>query len=386
MNGIKILDLSRVLAGPWATMHLADQGAEVVKVEPPTGDETRGYGPFVEGVSTYFLSANRNKRSLVLDLKSAGGQEVLRELLAWADVVVENFRPGVAARLGLSWPELHRRHPELVYVAIHGFGDEAAPEWTSRPGYDLVLQAMGGAASITGQPEGPPTKNGTSIADLLTGLYAVHAILSGLLHRERGGGGQKIVVNMLQAQAAALAYHATRYTVAGQLEERRGSAHAALLPYRFFACSDGWLALACGNDGIWVRLREVLGIEDRPEWRKNAGRLADRAGVDAVVEARLATLTVAEADALFAEAGVPAGPVHTIDQVLAHPVVELVHPVHPTLGPTPMPAPAIRTATTREAHRAPPGLGADRDAILDELGLGDAAERLAATGAFGQVK
>lgn len=386
MQGIRILDISRVLAGPWATMHLADQGADVIKIEPPEGDETRGYGPFVEGVSTYFLSANRNKRSLRLDLKSAGGQEVLQRLLAWADVVVENFRPGVAARLGLDWDTLHQRHPDLVYVAIHGFGDQADPAWTQRPGYDLVLQALGGAASITGQPDGPPTKSGTSVADLLTGLHAVQAILTGLLHRERGGGGQKIVVNMLQVQASALAYHATRYSVAGQIEMRRGNTHAGLAPYRFFACRDGWLAVGCGNDGIWKRLCSALGLEDRPEWRTNAGRLADRKAVDEAVGDALAGLSVKEADARLAARNVPAGPVQTIDEVMAHPAVETIAPIHPILGPTLMPGPAVTTATTRSTHRAPPQVGGDRDEILTEIGLDADLSRLAALGAFGQPK
>ncbi|MCO4744107.1 MAG: CoA transferase [Proteobacteria bacterium] len=386
MNGLRILDLSRVLAGPWATMQLADQGAKVIKVEPPSGDETRGYGPFVGGESTYFLCANRNKQSIVLDLKSAAGQEVLRELLAWADVVVENFRPGVAARLGLGWAQLHRQHPDLVYVAIHGFGDEADSEWTSRPGYDLVLQASGGAASLTGSPDGPPTKSGTSVADLLTGLYAVQAVLLGLLHRERDGGGQKIVVNMLQVQATALAYHATRCSVAGQVGMRRGNTHAGLVPYRFYECADGWLAVGCGNDGMWQRLRRTLSIEDRPEWKTNAQRLVHRDAVDTAVQEALRGAEVVVMDKILADAGVPAGPVHTVDQVIAHPVVEMVSPVHPVLGPTPMPGPGVKTATTLDTHTAPPGLGAHQAEVLASIGLADQTSRLASEGAFGQPK
>ena len=189
MQGIRILDLSRVLAGPWATQQLADQGADVIKVEPPGGDETRRFGPIVDGHSTYFLSANRNKRSIELDLKDADDQQTLWELIDWADALVENFRPGVLARLGFPWPEIHARNPRLVAVAVHAFGEDGDPAWAARPGYDLSMQALGGGASITGVPDGPPTKHGCSITDLVAGLLANQALLAALLRRERTGRG-----------------------------------------------------------------------------------------------------------------------------------------------------------------------------------------------------
>ncbi len=383
MNGIRIVDLTRVLAGPWATQQLADQGAEVIKIEPPTGDETRGFGPLVQGHSTYFLSANRNKRAICLDLKTEAGRRVLADLVATADVVIENFRPDVASRLGLDWPALHRAHPRLVYVAIHAFGDTADPAWRHRPGYDLVLQAMGGAAAATGFPGGPPVKNATSVADLLAGLLAVQAVLLGLLERERSGQGQKIVVNMLQGQAAALAYHATRYTVAGQLETQRGSAHAGLVPYDIFECRGGWLALACGNDAIGTRLRGALELADVEAWRTNVGRVAARAEVDRAVATALAPLDVHQADALLAKAGVPAGPVLSLDRTLAHPCVELVDLEHPVLGRVQSPGPVVRTTTTRARHRCPPALDQDRADLIAELGYDDATlATLRAGGAF----
>lgn len=384
MQGLTILDLSRVLAGPWATQQLADQGATVIKVEPPGGDETRHFGPVVQGVSAYHLAANRNKRSIVLDLHTEAGRAVLDRLVARADAVVENFRPGVAERLGLDWDDLHARHPRLVYVSIKAFGEEGDPAWLRRPGYDIVLQAMGGAASITGFPGGPPLKAGTSIADLTTGLWCTQAILLGLLHRERTGEGQKIVVNMLHAQACALAYHATRYLVTGEVEGQRGNSHGSLAPYDLYRCRDGWLALGCGNDGIWQRLRAALGLADEPAWRDNAGRVAHREAVDRAVGGALGALSVAEADGRLAQAGVPAGPVLHVDEVLAHPAVHLVEMAHPVLGPVRAPGPPLCTLTTRAVHEPPAALGADLEAVLAEAGFAEAeCAAFRAAGAFG---
>jgi crotonobetainyl-CoA:carnitine CoA-transferase CaiB-like acyl-CoA transferase len=386
MNGIRVLDLSRVLAGPWATQHLADQGADVIKVEPPGGDETRAFGPYVDGHSTYFMAANRNKRSIVLDLRTASGRDVLARLLAWADVLVENFRPGVAERLGFGWTDIHPRFPRLCYVAIHAFGhpEEGVPEeWTRRPGYDLVLQAMSGGAATTGFPGDPPLKHSFSIADLLAGLYAAQAVLLALLERERSGRTQKIVVNMLQVQATALAHHATRYLVTGEVEERRGSSHRGLAPYDLYRCADGWIALACGNDAIWRRLVGALDLPDRPEWATNRGRIEDRAAVAGVVGAALASRPVDELDRLLSDAGVPAGPVLTLDRTLSHPAVSVV-PMDHAVGPIAAPGPGFRSLTTVGRHVAPPTLAADRDAVLTDLGF-SAAEItiLSDGGAFG---
>lgn len=384
MNGIRILDFTRVLAGPWATQMLADQGADVVKIEPPGGDETRAFAPIVDGVSTYFLSANRNKRSIVLDLHTPAGVAIALELAARADVVLENFRPGVMDRLGLGWARLSASNPRLIYVAIHAFGEEGPSDWVGRPGYDLVLQAMGGAVSFTGFPGTPPIRAGAPSADLLAGLQAVQAVLLGLLHRTTAGTGQKIVVNMLQVQLGALVYHATRHAVTGESEIQRGNAHRGLVPYDVYRCADGWLALACGNDAIWSRLVAALSFDARPEWSTNAGRVAERAAVDAAVSGALSTRTAAESDALFAEAGVPAGRVLDVAAVRAHPATHDVIVAHPTLGALPLPGPPIQTETTRVAHRSPPELGADRDGILAELGWGSQEiERAASAGAFG---
>ena len=383
MNGTRILDLSRVLAGPWAVQHLADQGAVVVKVEPPGGDETRRFGPLVDGQSTYFLCANRNKRSIVLDLKTDAGREVLTRLVQASDVLVENFRPGVLDRLGFPWEHLHALNPKLVLVAISAFGHDT-PGWSERPGYDLLLQHMGGQTAMTGEPGSPPLKHPTSIADQVAGLYAVQGILHGLLRRERTGVGQRIVVNMLQAQAAGLAYHASRHAVTGIVGGQRGNSHAGIVPYDVYRVTDGWFVVACANDATWQRLRDALELPDRPEWRANVDRVSDRHAVDAAIQAVLAGLSSEEAEARLVGARVPCGAVLTPDATLAHPAVDTIRVDHPHFGEVELPGPVLQTDTTHRDHTAPPDLGADRDAILDTIRATDE-ERRAWTdaGAFG---
>lgn len=362
---LRILDLSRVLAGPWATMHLADQGFEVVKVEPPGGDDTRAFGPHVQGVSTYFLSANRNKQSIVLDLKDPEDRALLYRLVPTFDVVLHNYRPGVAERLGCDWPTLRALRDDLVYVAISAFGPTGP--YATRPGYDLVLQALGGAMAITGHPGTPPVKCGTSIADLTTGLFTVQAILQGLLHRERTGEGQRIDVSMLACQAHALAYHSTRWFALGAEDVQRGNSHGGLAPYDVYPCADGWIAIGCGNDAIFRRLAAVLELPDEPAWAHNPGRVEDRDRLDAAVRAALTSLTIEQADGLLAAAGVPAGPVLTPGQTLEHPAVPRVQVEHDTLGVLNLVGPALQTSTTRPTHRAPPLLDADRARVLAAL-------------------
>jgi len=385
MNRIRIIDLTRVLAGPWATMMLADQGAEVIKVEPPGGDETRRYEPTVRGEATYFQSVNRNKRSIVLNLSTPGGQEVLQRLLSTADVVIENYRPGVASRLGLVWEEVHKAYPSLIYVAIHAFGDEVSG-WRDRPGYDLVLQAMGGAVSFSGFPGAPPVRSGVPIADLMASQYATQAMLLALLQRHETGLGQKVVVNMMQSQASALTYHASRYAGTGEAETRRGNAHRGLVPYDVYRCAEGWLAIACGNDRMWARLGEALGLAHVPEWDTNKGRVAAREQVDAAIKEKLALMEVEKADRVLAAAGVCAGPVLDVGQVLEHPAVSRVTLEHPVLGALDLPGPVLITGTTRLAHSRAPDLDADRDALFAELGF-DSEEiaRLQRSGALGDV-
>lgn len=384
MQGVRVLDLTRVLAGPWASQQLADQGATVVKVEPPGGDETRQFGPFVKGHSTYYFAANRNKQAICLDLKTDAGKTVLRRLLSQTDVVMENYRTGVAGRLGISWDHLAANYPRLIGVSIKAFGSEGEPDWSHRPGYDLVLQALGGAVSFTGFPGAPPAKCGLSIADTLTGMLTVQAVLLALFERERSGTGQRIEINMMQAQAAALSYHATRFTMTGEQEERRGNAHRGLVPYDIYSCQDGLFAFACGNDRIWRRVVDTFKLPDRPEWQTNAGRLQSREEIDALLQAQLAGLTLAEADRQCANADIPGGPVQTIAKALAHPAVSMTKVDHHTLGEVRMPGPFFQSLQTRKTHVAPPELDEHRSEILGNCGF-DASEilELEIAGAFG---
>lgn len=384
MVGVRVVDFTRVLAGPWASQHLADQGADVVKVEPPEGDETRAFTPIVNGRSTYFVSCNRNKRSIALDLRTEAGRRVAGRLADGADVLLHNWRPGIDARIGLDAATTRARNPRLVHVSLSAFGADGDPAWTGRAGYDLVLQAMGGAMSFTGAPGTPPFRAGTPIADLTAGLLVTNAVLQGLLHRATTGAGQAIAVSMMQAQAACLVYHYSRFTVTGEAEVQRGNTHRGLVPYDVYPCRDGHLAIACGNDGIWQRLRGALGLPDEPAWRTNPGRVASRAEVDGAVRAALSGWTAAEADARLTAAEIPCGRVQGVGDVVGHPAVREVAFDDPHLGTVRVPGPVITTATTRGVHRAPPELGQDRDAILAEAGYDRAdVASLAGQGAFG---
>ncbi|MCA9572243.1 MAG: CoA transferase, partial [Myxococcales bacterium] len=311
---------------------------------------------------------------------------VARELVATADVLVHNWRPGIAERIGLGWDQLKPENPRLVYVHVSAFGSED-PEWRERAGYDLVLQAMGGAMSFAGLPGSAPMRAGTPIADLVTGLLVTQGALQGLLQRERTGEGQRIEVNMMQAQAACLVYHFSRYTVTGEAETQRGNAHRGLVPYDVFPCGDGYLALACGNDGIWERLRTTLGLPDEPRWRTNAGRVADRTNVDEALIGAMAAWSVEEAERKLSDAGVPCGRVRGVGQVVDHPSVSAATFEHPVLGEVRVAGPVLRTSSTRDTHDPPPALGADTARVLTE-DLGYGPERLAElreAGAFGSV-
>ena len=310
MRGITIVDLTRVLAGPWASQQLADQGATVIKVEPPTGDETRQFGPIVNGESTYYLSANRNKRALTINLKTPEGRSVAERLIMNADVVLENFRPGVAERLVAEQPRV--QHPKLVYVSIKAFGSDGDPAWTRRPGYDLVLQAMGGAVSFTGFPESPPSKCGLDCRHANRNVSG-SSRTDRTSQRERSGVGQRLEINMMQAQAAALSYHATRFTVTGEEEGTPGGTRIAVSRALQYLSVPRWtLRVLRGNDRICHVSSPHCGSQKTsPSGRQTRVELPGR-GVDAAVQERLGQLTVAQADQLCADADIPAGPVQSI--------------------------------------------------------------------------
>ncbi len=391
LAGIRVVDCSSVLAGPYATTLLADLGADVIKVEPPDGDTTRGWGPpwvgsEVDGTRTaaYALAVNRNKRSIRLDLRRPDGAAVLRRLLAGADVLVENLRPGSLDRLGFDDATLAAINPALVHCSITGYGPDSPDP--ARPGYDFVIQAESGLMSITGTPDsdgGRPTKVGVAISDVLTGLNAAVAVLAALLGREReggatgssdGGAGQRIDVSLLGSALAALVNQAQN-AFAGDVPGRLGNAHPNIVPYQAFETLDGSLAVAVGSERQWPRFCRALGLPalaDDPDYASNGDRVANRGDLIPTLAARLAERTTAEWLAAFDAADVPAGPINDVAEAFASPwaagrTVELEHP---KLGRTRQVRPPFELSRTPATVRTPPPLlGEQTDEILAELGF-----------------
>jgi len=384
LDDLLVFDLSRVLSGPYCSMYLGDFGARVVKLElPGDGDDTRRFGPpFLGGESTYFMSVNRNKESIAVDLKHPSGQKIALDLAARADILLENFRPGALTKLGLDYATLAEKNPRLIYASISGYGHSGDPDWVRRPGYDLAIQGMGGLASLTGLPGGPPLKSGVSIADLAAGLYALVGILVALHARERTGRGQHVDVSMLDGQVSLLTYHAGSLFATGQVPSRRGNQHPSIVPYETFQAADGWFNLAVGNDSLWRAFGAAVapalaGVVDDPRFATNQARVENRVALGAILEPLLAGRTVEEWVAICDRAGVPAGPILNIGQALSHPQVRargMVTTVeHPTAGPVQMTGVPVRLSETPGAVRTPPPrLGEHTRSVLGSLlGLGE---------------
>jgi crotonobetainyl-CoA:carnitine CoA-transferase CaiB-like acyl-CoA transferase len=372
-----VLDLSRVVTGPYAAMMLGDLGARVIKVERPEGDDTRQWGPPFVGPegrreSTYFLSVNRNKESIVLDLKRAEDVGVVERLVERADVVVENFRPGVLDRLGLGHERLLELNRRLVVLSITGFGHDG-PE-AQRPGYDQILQGEAGLMGFTGPP-GEPTKVGVPIADLLAGMFGAYGVLAALRERDRGGGGQVVRTSLLAGVVATHSYQGGRYLIGGEVPEPGGNRHPSIAPYRTYECSDGVIQVGVANEPIWRRFAALLELDaDDPRFATNSARMEHSDALDPLIGARLASDTAAVWLERFREHGIPAGEVRSLDQVYASPQVRsqglIVETEHPTLGSIRTPGPPLRfdRSDTRD-HTAPPTLGEHSEAIrawLDE--------------------
>ena len=394
LRGIRVLDLSRVLAGPFCTMSLGDLGAEIIKVEEPgSGDETRGFGPpFVKGVSTYFLSINRNKKSLAVNLKHPEGLGLVQALAARSDVVVENFRPGVAERLGLGPDRLRGENLRLIYCSISGFGHQGLAEYCKLPGYDAVMQGLAGLQHLTGQPGGPPTKVGISIADILTGMTAMQAILLALYSRERSGIGSRLDISMFDSTVQSLTFQAAAHLIANRNPGRLGNRHASIVPYETFQAKDGYLNLAVANDGQFKKLCQLLGtpaLAEDPRFAKNRSRVENREELVEKLGTVFRTRPVQEWVQSLQAAGIPAGAILDLAQLLAHPQLAargmLVSVDHPVLGKIRMVGSPINAPPPDEATSflPPPALGEHTEQILTSvLGLDSReVQRLIAAGA-----
>jgi crotonobetainyl-CoA:carnitine CoA-transferase CaiB-like acyl-CoA transferase len=368
LDGIAVVDLSRVLAGPLVAMTLGDLGAEVIKVESPAGDDTRRWLPPVdtEGRSAYHHTANRNKRSIALDLKSASDLELARRLCGRADVVVANFKPGTLERFGLGYDDVAAANAGVVYCEISGFGEQGGREL---PGYDPLVQAVGGLMSVTG-PAGVPSKTGVAIVDVAAALYATTAVLAALYARRDSGRGQRVTVNLLHASLALLANQSTGWLASGEVPRALGNVHPSIEPFAVYRAADGDLMICAGNDVQFARLVEEIGapaLADDPRFRHNGDRVASRDDLRALLEERLAARTCAEwRDSLLA-AGVPAGPVQTIDEAFSLAATLGLDAVDDTEGVRTVSFPARLSATPATTRRRPPGLDEQGTEIRAEL-------------------
>jgi crotonobetainyl-CoA:carnitine CoA-transferase CaiB-like acyl-CoA transferase len=376
LAGIRVVDLTRVMTGPYATMMLGDMGAEVIKVEVPgRGDDTRSWGPpFVDGEASYFLSVNRNKRSIALDLKHADGIAALWRLIESADVVIENFSPGTAGRLGIGYDAVHARCPRVVYASISGFGQRGPG--ANRTAYDLIVQGMSGLMSITGVPEGQPTKLGIPIADIGGGMFAAYAVVSALFERERSGEGQYIDVSMFGGQVALLTYQAGIYFTTGQVPGRLGNGHPIVAPYDTFATADGFVNIAVGNDALWQRFCTAFGLDEAladESLKTNAGRITNKGRSYQIVVDALAAHPTAEVVRRLDAAAVPCGPILDVGEVFDDPQTaeyQLRRKVeHAKLGPIDVLGfPYDFSETPLEIRTPPPLLGQHTREILAEAG------------------
>ncbi|MEM3545122.1 MAG: CaiB/BaiF CoA-transferase family protein [Nitrososphaerota archaeon] len=378
LEEVRVLDFTRVMAGPFATMLLGDLGADVIKVEPPGGDDTRGWGPpWIGGDSGYFMSVNRNKRSIIIDLKKPESWKIVKKLVKKSDIVVENFRPGVAEELGISYSRLSQINPRIIYCSISGFG-QSGP-YRDKPGYDLIALAMSGLMSITGEPKRPPVKFGVPIADLTTALFAVTSILSALYWREKTGRGQYIDMALLDVQILLLTHQAFNYFATGMEPERMGSAHPNIVPYQAFQTADGYIVVTVGSEKLWEKFCKAIGRPDlmeNPKFRTNADRVINR---EELVEELSRIFRSKPTDfwlEVLEKAGVPAAPILTVGQALNDEHVKyrgmVVEVQHPEAGFIKMLGTPFKLSETPGNLRTPPPTrGQHTYEILRELGFTD---------------
>lgn len=375
LESLRVLDVSRILAGPYCSMVMGDWGADVVKVERPgTGDDTRAWGPPFAGTeSAYFLCANRNKRSITIDLQKEQGVRLLKDLAKTSDVFIENFTPGVAERLGIDYPALREVNPRIVYVSITGFGPDGPS--AQRTGYDMVLSAVGGLMSITGEEDGAPVKVGVAITDVLTGVFAVASILAALRVRDRTGAGQRIDLSLLETQVAALVNIGSSYLVAGKLPQRWGSAHESIVPYQAFETRDRYITLCVGNDKMWKDFCRILSLGDLfadPRFTTNKLRVQNRRELIALLQPVFLKRGSREILEILDSAGIPCGPINSVKEVFEDPQVlhrkMLIEVDHPAAGRLRMAGLPVKFSESPGAVRLPPPtLGQHTDEILRDL-------------------
>lgn len=374
LDGIRVLDLTRVLAGPFCTLQLADMGAEVIKIERPQfGDDTHFFGPFKNGESGYFIMLNRGKKGITLDFKKPKAVEIFKEMVKQADVVVENFKPGVMDNLGIGYEELKKVNPRIIYAAISGFGQHG-PYW-DRPGYDILAQAMGGLMSITGFPENPPTRVGSSVGDLSAGMYGALAIMMALFSRERTGTGQLVDVALMDSIFAFCESNVVRYTMGGVIPGRVGSRHPLSAPFDIYQAQDGYVVIAVANEPLMAKLFTLMGkpeLHRDPRFETDAKRSEHDQELKLIIEAWLADYTVDQAVAAMAAQGVPSSPVFTIPQVCADPHLAardmLVEIEHPVAGKVLIPGnPMKLSATPADVRGTAPTLGQHNEEVLASL-------------------
>lgn len=379
LTGLRVIDFTRALAGPYCTMLLGDMGAEVVKIElPGPGDDSRGWGPpFVGSQSAFYLSINRNKKSICLDLKRPEARDIALRLIDGADIVVENNRPGVMRRLGLDYDSVRQRNPGLIYCSISAFG-QTGP-YTEKAGYDQVLQGYGGIMGLTGEPDGRPMKVGVSMTDLTTGMFGVIGIVTALLHRQHSGLGQHIDAAMLDGQVSWLTYQAQRYWASGEVPARSGAGHGLIVPYQAIETADGFINIAVGNENLWQVFTRALDLEHLaadPRFARNPDRVKHRTELLAHLEPVFKARTSKHWIDLLEKAGIPCGPIYTVDQVVADPqvlardmVTEVTHPEYGTVNMLGFPIKFSKTPGRKPA--APPVMGEHTEEVLRGLGMAD---------------
>ncbi|MDQ0218066.1 CoA transferase [Peribacillus cavernae] len=375
LNGIRVIDLSRILSGPYCTMTLADMGAEVIKVESPAGDDTRNWGPpFIKCESAYYLSVNRNKKSIVLNLKTEEGKEILLNLIKKADVVVENFRPGTLDRLKIGYETLKKINPKIILASISGYG-QTGP-YSKKPGYDIIAQGIGGLTSVTGEPDKPPVKVGFSVADIGAGMWAVVGIQNALIAREKTGEGQRVDVSLLDTMISWQTYLASNYFASGKNPEPQGGAHPNIVPYQLFESSDGFFNVAVATENHWEKFCEVIGasdLKDNSKYSNNANRVINRERLIPYLQDIFHTKTTKEWIAIIESTGIPCGPVLRFNEIYEDPHVlareQVVEVEHPTAGKIKMTGlPVKLSATPGEIVSAPPLFGENTREVLSTLG------------------